>query len=246
MNKIRVSAVSYTNTKPFVYGLQHSGILEKIDLSLDVPSDCAQKLIDNQADIGLVPVVALLDIPEYKIISDYCIGANGAVNSVFIFSNKPINEVKTIRLDLQSRTSNALAKVLLKNHWKINPETISDNNADAFVEIGDRTFGKKDKYPFVYDLAEEWKNFTGLQFAFAVWASNKTISPQFITEFNSALRLGIENIPQVISELPKRNDFNLEDYLTNKLDYSFTDSKIRSLELFLNYVRADDTVINCY
>lgn len=243
MNKIRVSAVSYTNTKPFVYGLQHSGILEKIDLSLDVPSDCAQKLIDNQADIGLVPVVALLDIPGYKIISDYCIGANGAVNSVFIFSNKPINEVKTIRLDLQSRTSNALAKVLLKNYWNINPETISDNNADAFVEIGDRTFGKKDKYPFVYDLAEEWKNFTGLQFAFAVWASNKAISPEFITAFNSALRLGIENIPQVISELPQRNDFNLEDYLTNKLDYSFTDSKIQSLELFLNYVKADDTVI---
>lgn len=246
MSKIRVSAVSYTNTKPFVYGLQHSGILDKIDLSLDIPSDCAKKLIDNQADIGLIPVAALLNIPGYEIISDYCIGADGAVNSVFIFSNKPVNEVKTIRLDLQSRTSNALAKVLIKNYWKLSPEYITSNSADAFVEIGDRTFGKKDKYPFVYDLAEEWKNFTGLQFAFAVWASNKPISPDFISEFNAALRLGIENIPVVISELPERNDFDLGDYLTNKLDYSLTDSKMRALELFLNYLKQTNNAIPEY
>lgn len=240
MSKIRVSAVSYTNTKPFVYGLQHAGILKKIDLSLDIPSDCAQKLIENKTDIGLIPVAALLDIPGYSIISNYCIGANGAVNSVFIFSDKPIHEIKSIRLDTQSRTSNALAKILLKNYWKVSPDVTTDDQADAFVEIGDRTFGKKNSFQFVYDLAEEWKNFTGLEFAFAVWASNKSISPEFITEFNSALRLGIENIPQVISELPKRSDFDLDDYLTNKLDYSFTDSKIRALELFLNYVKADD------
>ncbi|MEJ6979927.1 menaquinone biosynthesis protein [Pedobacter sp. P351] len=246
MSKIRVSAVSYTNTKPFVYGLQQSGILDKIDLSLDIPSDCAKKLIDNQVDIGLIPVAALLNVPGYEIISDYCIGADGAVNSVFIFSDKPINEIKTIRLDLQSRTSNALAKVLLKNYWKLSPEYITSNSADAFVEIGDRTFGKKDKYSFVYDLAEEWKNFTGLQFAFAVWASNKPISPAFITEFNAALRLGIENISCVISELPERKDFNLDDYLRNKLDYSLTDSKMKALELFLNYLKPANKAIPEY
>jgi len=82
-NKNRVSAVSYTNTKPFVYGLQHSEIIDLIDLSLDIPSDCAKKLINDQADIGLVPVAALLDIPRYEIISDYCIGAVTAVNSDF-------------------------------------------------------------------------------------------------------------------------------------------------------------------
>ena len=102
MNKIKVSAVSYTNTKPFVYGLTHSDVIDQIDLSLDIPSDCARKLIDDEADIGLVPVAALLNIPNYQIISDYCIGATGAVNSVFIFSNLPIGEIKTIRLDSYS------------------------------------------------------------------------------------------------------------------------------------------------
>ena len=119
MNKVKISAVSYTNTKPFVYGLMHSKISDEIELSLDTPSDCASKLINNQVDIGLVPVSALIEIPGYKIMSNYCIGATGAVDSVFIFSNKPIQEVRSLRLDSQSRTSNNLAKVLLKNHWHL-------------------------------------------------------------------------------------------------------------------------------
>lgn len=244
MNKIRVSAVSYTNSKPFVYGIIHSGILDKIELSLDIPSDCAQKLIDDEADIGLVPVAALLNIPNYSILGDYCIGANGAVNSVFIFSTKPIEEVKTLRLDLQSRTSNALAKVLLKNFWKIDPELTNSESADAFVEIGDRTFGKTDQYPFVYDLAEEWKNFTGLPFAFAVWASNKPVSDEFVTEFNSALKFGIENINQVLTELPERIDFDLKEYLVTSLDFNLDDSKRQAISLFLRYVQSLQEIKN--
>ena len=91
-----------------------SDILHAIDLSLDIPSVCANKLIENQVDIGLVPVAALLHIKDYHIISNYCIGANGAVDSVFIFSNKPILEIETLQLDAQSNTSNLLSKVLLK------------------------------------------------------------------------------------------------------------------------------------
>ena len=169
--KIRISAVSYTNTKPFIYGLQHTGFLDKIDLSLDAPTDCAQKLIDDVVDIGLIPVAAILSLPKWEIIADYCIGAVGAVNSVFIFSNCPIGEVKTLQLDPQSRSSNNLAKVLIKNYWKAD-DLMVINDADdyaksadkntAFVQIGDRTFGKKEQYKYVYDLAEEWQKFTGL------------------------------------------------------------------------------------
>jgi chorismate dehydratase len=239
VSKIRVSAVSYTNTRPFVYGLNQSGILDKIDLSLDIPSVCASKLVEDRADIGLVPVAALLQLPNYQIISDYCIGANGAVNSVFIFSNKPVEEVKTIQLDAQSRTSNALAKLLVKHFWKLEVEFNDFTEADAYVQIGDRTFGKIDKVPFVYDLAEEWKRFTGLPFAFAVWAANKPIPADFVQEFNSALKLGIEQIDAVISELPKALDFDLEDYLVHKLDYNLDDAKRKAIDLFLTYLKAD-------
>ncbi|TZF83822.1 menaquinone biosynthesis protein [Pedobacter sp. BS3] len=242
MSTIRVSAVSYTNTSPFVYGIQHAEVLNKIDLSLDIPSDCARKLIDNQADIGLVPAVALLQIPDAHIVSDFCIGAVGPVNSVFIFSNKPIRQIKTIRSDSQSRTSNSLSRVLLKNYWQHQPQWVSSGQADAFVEIGDRTFGKTSQYPYVYDLAEEWINFTGLPFVFAVWAANKPISQDFIDEFNQALQYGLNHREEVVAGLPPRADFDLHDYLTNRIDYALTPAKRQGLNKFLALVQALDTV----
>jgi chorismate dehydratase len=246
VKKIRISAVSYTNTKPFLYGLQHSAILDQIDLSLDIPSDCAQKLIDDKVDIGLIPVAATLNLPQWEIISAYCIGAVGAVNSVFIFSNCDIKDVKRVQLDPQSRTSNNLARVLLKNFWKIQPDLIveaadyseSTDNQTAFVQIGDRTFGKTNQYPFVYDLAEEWQKFTGLPFVFAAWIANKSIPASFIQEFDKALKLGLDHRKELLKELPQRPDFDLEDYLMHRLDFELTEDKKKALYLFLDYIKA--------
>ncbi len=246
VNKIKISAVSYTNSKPFLYGIEHTDIINKIDLSLDIPADCARKLIDNEVDIGLIPVAATLNMPDWHIVSDYCIGATGAVNSVFIFSNSPIQQIETLQLDPQSRSSNNLALVLLKNYWRLKPQLIIDavdysTSADsktAFVQIGDRTFGKKDKYSFVYDLAEEWQKFTGLPFAFAAWIANKPIPPEFITEFNASLKYGLDNRASLFAQLPPRNDFDLQDYLMNKIDFALTEEKKQALFMFLEYIKA--------
>ncbi|GAA4913649.1 menaquinone biosynthesis protein [Mucilaginibacter defluvii] len=248
MKKIRISAVSYTNTTPFIYGIQHTDFVDKIELSLDIPADCAQKLIDDRADIGLIPVAATLNMPEWHIVSDYCIGANGAVASVFIFSNCDIHEVKRVQLDPQSRSSNNLARVLLKNFWKIDPELITDapdyatpsDPYTAFVQIGDRTFGKAEQYPYAYDLAEEWQKFTGLPFVFAAWIANKPMSADFVKEFNKALKFGLENRLSLFKVLPHRNDFDIEDYLLNKIDYDLTDKKREALFLFLDLIRKLD------
>ncbi|NCD71936.1 menaquinone biosynthetic enzyme MqnA/MqnD family protein [Mucilaginibacter agri] len=246
MNKIRISAVSYTNTKPFLYGINHTDIINKIDLSLDIPADCAQKLIDDKADIGLIPVAAALNLPEWHIVSDYCIGAVGRVDSVFIFSNCEIHDIKTIQLDPESRSSNNLAKVLMKNHWNITPEQIvgaadyshSTEPNTAFVQIGDRTFGKKDKYHYVYDLAEEWQKLTGLPFTFAAWISNKPIPQEFIEEFNKSLQYGLDHREELFKELPMRDDFDIKDYLMHKIDYPLTDAKKQALYRFLDYIKA--------
>jgi len=246
VKKIRISAVSYTNTKPFIYGIQHTSIIDQIDLSLDIPSDCAQKLIDDKVDIGLIPVAAALNLPEWHIVSDYCIGANGAVNSVFIFSNCDIHEVKAIQLDPESRSSNNLAKVLMKNFWKVAPEQIvnaadyaqSNDPHTAFVQIGDRTFGKKQQFKYVYDLAEEWQKMTGLPFMFAAWISNKPIPQKFVEDFNKSLKFGLDHRPELLKQLPKRDDFDLEDYLMHKLDFSLTENKKKALYLFLDYIKA--------
>ncbi len=246
MKNIKISAVSYTNTKPFLYGIQHTDIINQIDLSLDIPADCAQKLIDDKVDIGLIPVAATLNLPYWEIVSDYCIGATGPVNSVFIFSNCAIEEAKYIQLDPESRSSNNLAKVLLKNFWKVAPAQIS--NADdysisndphtAFVQIGDRTFGKTDKFKYVYDLAGEWQKFTGLPFVFAAWIANKPIPAEFVAEFNTSLKYGLDHRSEVLKGLPARNDFDLEDYLMHKLDFTLNEDKKKALYMFLDYIKA--------
>lgn len=232
MNKIKVSAVCYTNSKPFVYGIMHSGILNQMDLSLDTPSVCASKLIENEVDIGLIPVATLLQIENYQIISNYCIGADGKVDSVFIFSNKPIHEIKTLQLDIQSRTSNNLSRILLKYHWKINPKLVDTDVADAFVQIGDRTFANRNQHPYQYDLAEEWKKFSGLPFVFAVWASNKPIPEDFKTAFNTALKYGLDNRQEVIKDLVKVNNQDMEDYLIRKIDFDLDEKKLLALSKF--------------
>lgn len=239
MQKIRVSAVSYTNTIPFIYGISQSlALLERIQLSLDVPSLCAYKLITEQVDIGLIPVAALLDIADYKIISDYCIGSMGKVTSVFIFSHKPIHEIGSIRLDSQSRTSNNLALILLQNYWKKEVVVVDENQpADAYVQIGDRTFGKDKTEPYAYDLGEAWTDFTGLPFTYAVWAATKDLPADFLELFNKALKYGLDNRKMVIKDIPENQNIDIREYLLNSINYDLDNKKKEAIVCFHQYIK---------
>ena len=116
--KHSVSIVNYYNTTPFLYGINHSDFKSQIQLELDIPSVCAQKLKNKQVEIGLVPVAILPELESYTIITDYCIGAVGKVDSVKLFSKKPLEELTHVLLDYQSKTSITLVQVLNKHFWK--------------------------------------------------------------------------------------------------------------------------------
>jgi chorismate dehydratase len=122
MVKYKVSAVSYLNTIPFIYGLKKSKLMDTMDLQLDYPAICAYKLINGEVDIALVPVVVIPQLESPHIISDYCIGSNGEVDTVCLYSDVPIEEIQTIALDYQSITSVALLRILLKEYWQVKPE----------------------------------------------------------------------------------------------------------------------------
>ena len=93
---IKISAVSYLNTLPFIYGLKQSKLIHTIDLQLDYPSICADKLINGDVDLALVPVVVIPKLQDPQIISDYCIGANAGVSTVCLYSDVPITEIESI------------------------------------------------------------------------------------------------------------------------------------------------------
>lgn len=245
MNKVKISAVSYTNTKPFIYGIENTDVINQIDLSLDIPSDCAARLIAGQVDVGLIPVAAIPHVWNANIIANYCIGSVGAVDSVFIFSTVPVEQIKTVKLDKHSRTSNNLARVLLKFYWKLDVEFTTDLDAetDAMVLIGDRTFGRKNEFAYFYDMGEQWMNFTGLPFVYAAWVANKVLPEPFKTAFDAALGYGLDHRAEVLKTLPAVANFDMEDYLMHKLDFKLTAEKREGMARFLDYIQQLDLII---
>jgi len=243
MEKTRISIVSYLNSKPFLYGIEHSDILSKIELSRDIPSKVAAKLSYNQADIGLIPVAGLRDLDEYHIVSNYCIGSVGKVKTVVLVSEVPLEEVEEILMDYQSRSSVLLAKVLARFFWKkkVNWEnTCADfhnksiKGTTAGVVIGDRVFDVEGKFPYCYDLSEEWQKYTGLPFVFAVWASNKEISVSVESEFNQALELGLENIEKLVEqETVNYPDVDIRGYFRDNISFPLDEEKRKGMKKFL-------------
>ena len=215
--------------------------MNDIRLVEDYPSKIAGLLTEGKIDIGLVPVSVIPALPEYHIETGYCIGCNGAVASVCLFSEVPVEEIEEVLLDYQSRTSVALVKLLLREHWKVTPRftgTAKDfrtsiKGTTAGVIIGDRALEQRAVSPYVYDLGEAWKKHTGLPFVFAAWVSNKKLPAEFITAFNEANKLGVENIDQVVAATPFPA-FDLQAYYTNYISYELSTGKIEGLKLFLS------------
>ena len=244
MSKIKVGAVSYLNTKPLIYGFQQGLMNNSIELTEDYPSRIAAMLLNDEIDVGLVPVAIIPALKEYHIISDYCIGATGEVASVCLFSDVPIDEVKEVLLDYQSRTSVRLAKILLKEYWKVNP-LLTNAKADfrqhikgttAGLVIGDRAFEQRKVAAYVYDLGKAWKDLTGLPFVFAAWISNKKLEADFIIAFNAATGAGM----QVLNEIVEQNPyplFDLKKYFTEHISYTLDDEKKAGLNLFLEKLK---------
>lgn len=216
----------------------------RIRLSEEYPAQIAADLKSGVTQIGLVPVAAIAEIPHAKIITDSCIGADGRVTSVCIFSRVPIQEIDTLMLDYQSRSSVMLAQVLLRDHWHKSvkledtiPGYIHDiKGKKAAVVIGDRAIANLDKFEFVYDLAEVWKELTGLPFVFAAWVTNTDLPADFLVDFSNATALGQQYIPEIVAE-QRIAYFDLKKYYTEHISYHLDNRKREALELFLEKIK---------
>ncbi len=244
MNKNRISAVSFLNARPFLYGFELSGILKEIELFLETPSVCAQQLLNNESDIGLIPISTLPLLKDPHIISDYCIGTEGPVKTVCLFSQKPIHEVDRILLDYQSESSIQLLKILLKELWNVDPELflgVKDfeqqiKEHTAGLIIGDHAISYQDSFEYAYDLGKAWVDHTGYPFVFAAWVSNKLISRAFIQQFNEAIKFGIDHIDKVILNEKvhfSNNSIDIEHYFKNNISYELDKRKQKGMKLFL-------------
>lgn len=240
---IKVGAVSYLNTKPLMYAFAHGLKINGMEIIEEYPAKIAEMLLDDKIDLGLVPVVVIPKLKEYHIITDYCIGAEGPVASVCLFSEVPLDRIKKIILDYQSRTSVALARVLVENYWKL-PVTFQEGRENfrddikgttAAVVIGDRAFDQRRKSRYIYDLAEAWIAFTGLPFVFAAWVANKKLPNDFIELFNEGNKKGLESLDAVVAENISPF-YDLKVYYTKNISYLLAPEKREGLEKFLSFL----------
>ena len=245
--KWRIGAVSYLNTRPLLLGIEQESFLNSIDLIKSYPAKIAQDLLEGQIDIGLVPVAILPQLSDPHIVSNYVIGANGAVASVALFSDVPIDEIKSIYLDYQSRTSVQLLKILLSQFWKKEVEFISAtegyiaqiSGTTAGVIIGDRALENLSKYPYVYDLSLAWKQHTGLPFVFAAWVANQPIPASFMSAFDTANGYGLAHLDEVIALIPAQEQvYDLHKYYTENISYVYDEEMKQGLAAFLNFIKS--------
>ena len=245
LKKIRVAAVSYLNTKPLLFGIKNHPIMDEIELIEDYPSKIAAMLINNEVDVGLIPVAACLKLNQWNIVGTHCIGSDGSVASVCIFSEQPIEEVKTVYLDYQSRTSVNLAKLLLNEYWKLNVDYIDAKGEDfrneirgstAGVIIGDRALEQRTKSKYHYDLGEAWKKHTGLPFVYAAWISNKQLPEDFCKRFDEANETGMHHLDEIIAANPFPY-YDLKKYYTECISYQLNPDKLQGMQLFLRKLK---------
>jgi chorismate dehydratase len=185
-SRLRLGAVGYLNARPLVHRLDR---VPRFDLRYDLPAECARLLHEQSIDLGLVPSIEYLRGPEpYRIVPDVAVASHGAVDSVAVYTSRPIEDVRSMAMDTSSRTSVALARVLCARLWKIDPriESRAPNlehmlqRVDAALIIGDnallwrphdvRCAGRIEGPVQKIDLGQAWMELTGLPFVYAFWA----------------------------------------------------------------------------
>lgn len=244
MRRVKICAISYINTTPFVYGIRHAGNDLCVDLLLHTPSQCVSKIENGECDIAIVPVASLLWLNNIEIISDFSISATGKVRTVELLSDTPLNDITDIYLDGDSRTSSLLVRILCEQYWNITPTfhhikyadaQLSPNYGDGYLMIGDKVFESEHQFKYNHDLAAAWEKLTSLPFVFAVWIARKGIDKEIVRELNCALAYGTQHVKEAVKELVTTIDSDLAtDYLTNYIEFSLNDDKRKAIELYLS------------
>ena len=200
---LRFAAPAYANSVPLAQFIP--AVAPGARVVLDLPARLLAPLAKGEYDAALIPVAGLFANPDLTFIDGTGICACRRVRSVLLRCRVPLEEVRTVSLDPASRTSNALAQILLRDHWKRRVEIVAGNaaqTADAAVVIGDRALCEAPGTGGDYDLATHWNRFTGLPFVFAVWAVRRNHpAPQELTRvIDAAKHAGVAALPQIAQE----------------------------------------------
>jgi chorismate dehydratase len=169
---VRIGSVPHLNVYPLVYGIE-----DRVEFIR--PAPLADGLARGEFDVGLVPVVAALEHPEYDVLDDVAVASHGAVRSVYLAHRGPRATLRRVAVTPYSRTSVWLLRVLLRvvdgntPAFDPLPDQWSPADHDAVLLIGDEALKHAHQGTApgtTWDLGAAWHELTGLPFVYAVWA----------------------------------------------------------------------------
>jgi len=255
MSRLRLSAISFLNTAPLMWDFENgeraAELAKSFAASYTLPSQCAEQLKAGAVDIGIIPVAAYTSIPDLLIVPDVAIASKRAVRSILLISKVPVEKIRSVALDDSSRTSLALVEVFLRKFVGINPGfTPQKPNLeemlrwhDAALVIGDPALQAQTEGLYVYDLADQWRNWTGRPFVFAFWAV-RARAPMggreelIVRSFQQSRDSGLEHLETIASAWSPRLGLPaqlLQSYLAENIDYTLDGENIEGLQLFFRY-----------
>jgi len=252
----RVCAVSFLNTVPLVWGMLHGEQRGRYEISFAVPAECADRVEQGLADIGIVPVVELSRL-DLEVIEGTGIACRGPARSVLLVSRKPLREIRTLAADSSSRTSVALARIVLAERCGVTPElrpmapVLAQmlEVADAAVLIGDPALQVDPaRSPFeVLDLGAAWVELTGKPMVFAVWAGRRALAPaRLASDFAASCRFGLERIDEIVAAESESRGLSPElvrDYLIRNVVLEFGENEYEGMKLFLEQAARLDALL---
>ena len=248
---MRLSLIDFVNALPLQWGFMRAGYPEAFEISFDLPSRCADRLAVGDADVGLIPAAEYQRIPDLKILPGLAIASKKKVESVLFVSRKPLSQVRTVALDISSRTSVVLVQLLLRRKFLLRPEyrpaapgleAMLEQNDSALIIGNPALLVERDRY-YVLDLVEQWVELTGKPFVFAFWAARAgaPIDAQ-LHRFYESKAYGLSHIDEIadhaVSQLAVSRPVVL-DYLEEKLNYDLDAENLEGLELFYRMAAAE-------
>lgn len=248
-----MSAVSYLNTVPLVWGMLHGDDRAECDLSFAVPSECARQVAAGEADLGIVPV-AEMHRNGWDWIRGTGIAARGAVRSILLIAKCDPRRIRTLATDTGSRTSVQLSRVILRHRFDCEPALVAMppdldsmlEAADAALLIGDAALRvDPGALPYhCFDLGEEWWNLTELPMVFALWSGRaerlaELDKSRLEAMFRRSLSFGMSHMDEIVGQESAARGFGSEvvrEYLTRYIRFEIGAEEERGLDTFLRYV----------
>ena len=251
---LRVGIVDFLNSRPLAWGFLQGSFGSAVDASYHPPARVADLLRAGELDVGLIPSIEVLRIPGVRIVPGTCVAATREVRSVLLLSRGPLEEIRRLSVDRNSRTSVALTRILLRELWNVEPEmevrTASpegvEEGFDAALLIGDPALRVNRDHFEVVDLAAAWRRLTGLPFVFAVWAARAGLGGEDLEPmFERSLFEGRSALETMVSQAARDLDLAAEvvrTYLTENLRFELGREEIAGLEEFYRRARARSLV----